>query len=737
MRGARSRARCPAALAAVLAAVLVGSSAAIGQPLPSATFGTIMATPIDTNHNGLYDGLVASIPLTVTSPGLFVFTWTLRFPSGSTWTSVAQVQNLSAGYHLPSFEFPGPLLFLQGEDGAYNVTLQVSACLPGPNGPTACSSVFLNTLTTRSYRTADFDPPPVSFGTPITDTGRDLNGDGLYDELDLQIPVVVQESAEVMLSTGSLYGRFGSPTSPPVRWLTPGTFLWEVEFPGLPIRLLSYNGSFTLDLSLAMPGLGRGLQSFGAAVIVAHKLYITRVYNYTEFTPPSATFRGAPSTDLAPSPTGPAQALVVHLPLHVLWEGDYQVQAALSWDPSWPPLTRTRIVHLEPGDPTVDLAFNGILVNRFPVDGPWTLSATASRLDGLYGGDTSGIQGRTPAYRRVEFESAPAIELRANLTSGGCPSSLLGCGSVWVVGPGENLSEQYGLGGASNGDSDVWLTLFPGTFDILVLSYLGSRAFQVHLTANATFTWGLSPPASDGANLSVAFGELNASTETVTIDARASAAQMRFVADTMGDGDGVATAAELERTIPYGPPAPLDFLTSRLHGVTSYPVLDDEPFFSGSLRAADVSGAAEIVSASAIEATLVRQSSTEVAPVPHEAHWINLSLIPSTTTFHVAYHITAPQGMAGSFTMVSPGSVDVEGAGAWMVVVSPQPYASTVLATIKMHAVPGTSVDLVQVVAIAVALADAAVFAVLLVAWFRRRRRRAQTAPGTSPPGTG
>lgn len=171
---------------------------------------------IDSNGNGLYDSLRISFGAEVEQAGSYRLTGVLR-GSNSPLAVYAEAQlTLPAGSANVELEFPGPMINSLDLDGPYTVDLLIRE----PATLEELDAVRLP-QPTAAYQATQFDPfgatnLPIVLTGNSSDSGADINGNGLYDELHVAVEVALARtdfyewSARLVDRNGTTVGFYAS-----------------------------------------------------------------------------------------------------------------------------------------------------------------------------------------------------------------------------------------------------------------------------------------------------------------------------------------------------------------------------------------------------------------------------------------------------------------------------------------------------------------------------------------------
>ena len=244
-------------------------------------------------------------------------------------------------------------------------------------------------------------PRPLngSFAPPHHDSGRDTNGNGLYDFLLVNASITV-DIADNYTVDGHLHdSNFTlSVFNGTSRYLGPGSWVVTVFFSGPAINASGVDGRYTVDLSLWN----------SAFTLLDTDVYTTNPYNHSQFDAPRAEF-APPYADFGLDTDGDGlfNALNVNVSLTVGTAGNYIVTGFLHDASFTLALSAFSSRMLDPGSHTVVLSFPGSQLNASGIDGPYTveLSLYVTRTFEFLDSD----RYLTAAYSHLEFEEPPSM----------------------------------------------------------------------------------------------------------------------------------------------------------------------------------------------------------------------------------------------------------------------------------------------------------------------------------------
>ena len=303
----------------------------------------------DDNENGLYEGISLLLALDVATGGTYKVSVTLRGNNNASKTRNV-IKALSQGPNqILTIDFSKDDVFEIGVDGPYGIAEALVELLEEVDWHLA--DRVQNQWQTQPYCLDDFEKGGIVLTGNTSDIGIDMDSNGLFDSLKLNIEVNVlaggfyQWSARLVDSVGSeidFAGNFGS--------LDIGTNNLHLTFDGCDIGKNGMNGPFVVT----------GFLIFGAGQsLVANNVATTQEYSFTAFE--CAVSNNAPTADAGPDKNVEASTDC---------EANVTLDGSGSSDPDGDPLTYTwtwdsesatgvsPAIQLEKGTYTITLVVN-------------------------------------------------------------------------------------------------------------------------------------------------------------------------------------------------------------------------------------------------------------------------------------------------------------------------------------------------------------------------------------------
>ncbi len=740
----------PAPFAAVLAAVLlavvalpsagtrVPSPAAIGPPGVE-TVQLAWVRQASPNAAGLYFDLLVAANVTGRGAGQVWVVASLRAANttvfiarNATWAPF----NGSAGPATVIVDLPGPLIRLAGLDGPYSLYLFAEGW--SSDGNTAGGSVTTSAMT-PAFAAFSFAPLWADVLGPITYSTPDADHDGLTDALVAHVPVVVRTAGPVDIwgalspTNSDGYNGYDIPTTDETRFLTPGTYTWDLVFPGYQIRQSGWDGPYLLSVLLRFPFLDPG-----NLAPTLTRTFPTPAYTSSGFGPSAVILRAPITADLEPSGLTADALEVLHVPLHVQAAGNYTVQA-VPYTPClesflrapYPTTQAVRDLSLPAGDTSVDLTFSSLVLQRWPAGQNATFLVSANPIGAL----------REPACSPGPYlgDGFIALWTEKNVTASLLPSHPVAWVNVtatyegqpctFLTGEAAQLSDHFDYQGRTAGTlgspATLDLELYPGTFELL-LNGCGMSSVQT-LTVPGTETLDYAfptPPSLPPDRYTITFPAWNDSV-TDFVGSRLGGSGARFSADLAGNWDGTASTTELAL---YLQTLVWPFFPMLL-------TVDGSEYSNPTWTFTGVQGAGPVNSTAPVTTSVRFEERMPVATNPGGNHTLTLGMC--YVTYGVPPYqvdLQLPLGVEGSLnvsgiasawsTTPAPANVSVQtlGAGSWRLTPGAPPPGYSVSRAVVTVTAEGRTTAGLETFALPIALFLAAGLVALVAACVELRR---------------
>ncbi len=325
---------------------------------------------LDSDGDGLYEHLVLNVPVEASKPDFYIVVGMVSVAEGAEPLSRAtQRQYIDVGRGSVSLGFPGQELSrMEGERH-----LSFDLALQGPSGETLDTSSHTSA---RVYSGAMFEGAAVepALTGEVVETAEDLDGDGLYEYLNISAGIENITDLELKVS-GALNGRLVGWGMVRVVDKRTGMGVVELRFDGGGLARLGVDGPYNVSIRVAL--------ATGGELFATH---ITRPYSsksFEEAPPPiELTGRGRDG-GIDRDGDGLFDALEVTLKAEVMVGGAYLVKGVVdrtalgALEPELQPQARA-LEHLPSNTSTeLTLVFDGASIAALALDGPYHISLTA------------------------------------------------------------------------------------------------------------------------------------------------------------------------------------------------------------------------------------------------------------------------------------------------------------------------------------------------------------------------
>jgi PKD domain len=637
--------------------------------------------PVDTNGNGRYDEIRFNYTLAVIDPETYTIQG--RLSKGIPIANINRQVHLAAGNVSGTFVIPGGLVNVSGQDGPY--LFELTALTPIRYSGSLPSSML--SVTTRAYTWSQFDPPYVHFGSPLTDEGRDLDRDGLYDEIVVHVPLHLDRPATVALS-----GTFANASLNLYDNLSPqplpaGDVTLNLTFPTYALYANALDGPYQLNLDFRVTELGYWGE---------YRPYATAPYAHTQFSPPSVSL-GATPTSVVEDPDGNGlfDALTVNLTLNVLRSGDFFLDCRLFAGSQG--LEDARYRHFTIGTTIASLRFSGIGVNRLGQDGPWSVYCWITRLDGLPG-DQISASLTTASLVRSAFEFRDPATL-----SGTVRSSATGSGLAYSIVVVLDPSQDFWTWFQTDAAGRYSLALYNSSWVLAVATeYPDAQPVvqSVSVSGPTTQDLTLGPTPTSGIRWNANFTQWNASVVDHTRTYAALNQTVRFNADYLGNRNGIADASELATwsaypaLLPY--PSPVRFPPTSYLGVS----VDGVALTANSEVVTGVAGAGSLFLDQPVRVSRRTLLANPAPPTTGLQHGLKVTMPYDQPSFETNLTVTLPPRIAVSTAAATPNvTLSQTSPRSWLIDPNGNPFQAAPIATAWINATiaPDTEAPLAHI----------------------------------------
>jgi hypothetical protein len=240
------------------------------QPQAAVFNGSFTEYSMDNNSDGFYDNLLINVGINVTTLGEYSIGATLYDNTGKIIINTRSTSYLNVGDHIIPLIFDGKTINRHGENGPYQLRYLGLSC----NNQT---DFILNAYNTSAYNYNSFQSISARFDDNYSDSGLDMDGNGLYEYLSLNVGVNVNSAGNYTIIS-SLYDSNDSfiVLTSNHSYLNKGDQLITLQFNGPIIFHHNINGSYLVGILTILDGRG---------MIIDTKtdIYSTSSFNYTSF----------------------------------------------------------------------------------------------------------------------------------------------------------------------------------------------------------------------------------------------------------------------------------------------------------------------------------------------------------------------------------------------------------------------------------------------------------------------
>jgi len=431
----------------------------------------------DTDGDSLYNFLVTQIDVNITEVGNYFTSGILSY-NGTRITLASDYSYLNATIQTIKLFFSGKDIYEARVSGNYSVDL----ILYNENSTLIDYRVFNTSL----YHYTEFEGLFIEL-TNLTDYGRDIDLNGLYDYLTVELSLNVTRTGNYSIS-GALFTNESYVASVfNYTFLNSGPQTMYLDFDGIAIRRSRTNGPYTLHLTLS------------DLIYSKTSTCNTSMYSYIEFEQLSAGFTGAffdYGTDI--DSDGLFDFLSLNVGTKVFVAGNYTIFGYL-FDYTGKSITAaSNFTYLGTGISNVVLNFNGTMIYSNGISGPYTL-----RFLQLFDVNESLIDDMDKIYNTTAYSYTIFQRPKAFFT-----------GSYSDYGVDTDIESTYTrtylphewIGGGTpmgwHGDDDSWSYTLPFNFP----SY-GTNYTTIYISSNGLIAF-LGPDASYSNSISALAGKL-------------------------------------------------------------------------------------------------------------------------------------------------------------------------------------------------------------------------------------
>ncbi|MBR4104868.1 MAG: DUF2974 domain-containing protein [Thermoguttaceae bacterium] len=363
--------------------VAVWSSPLEVVALAKDTFVVDSEAAVDEDGDGYFDAIAFQGTATVATAGDYVFHFALQTADGTTIARVSQTFALVAGENEIAWNFDGNDIYRAGANGPYVATV----------------GGFDATLETAAYALAQFEDAQATFNGVYSDRGVDLDGDGKFETLTLEVGVDVAAPGAYRVA-GTLVdanGKFIAFDYPVAQELEAGQGTFALTFDAIDIVAAASDGPYTLtNLRLE--------DASGAILNILDDVYETQtVYAVDDFEN-DVRFtgqNGATANDL--DKNGLYDNLTLQIGVQVQKDGAYTLRGSLV-DVETNKITNiSKTYDLTTESTTLEFVVDALTISANFFDGPYGVFGL-QLIDADGATVAIGSSFRTDAYTALDFE---------------------------------------------------------------------------------------------------------------------------------------------------------------------------------------------------------------------------------------------------------------------------------------------------------------------------------------------
>ena len=225
---------------------------------------------LDTDGDGLYDYLVIDVSVSVSVAGSYSLGGGL-YDNPWNCTYVGPFYNstyLESGLQTVQVFIAGYMIHDSGFNGPYYASISL--------GDSVGNWLQSGTYFTQAYTWDQFEPPPARLAPPHSDFGLDSDGDGLYDNLVVEVSVSVLEAGDYTFSAQLMDGLMTW-----IAWIGISVYLES----GIQTVKISYQDHQIRDSGLDGPYIVALGLSDTKGNWLGSDTYVTQAYSWSQFSP--------------------------------------------------------------------------------------------------------------------------------------------------------------------------------------------------------------------------------------------------------------------------------------------------------------------------------------------------------------------------------------------------------------------------------------------------------------------
>ncbi|MFH0859577.1 MAG: hypothetical protein V1921_00080 [Candidatus Altiarchaeota archaeon] len=384
---------------------------------------------VDTDSDGKYNYLGFTTGVNVSANGLYLVRAELVDPTQTDylwgwkrhmmWAN--NLSNLSSGYNNVTLYFDGQRIRSGGWNGNFQIRHLILYAVSGNLSHYTVDEI--NPLdrkyyphTTGNYSTSNFDAPAAQLTGTYIDYGKDLDSDGQYDYLSIDVGLTVNEQNYYLLE-GTLVDIIGTykETADNRSLLYANTTNVTLDFDGMLIRNTGADYFYRLNTVLLKVLPGNNLSNSTLLYGVINAFTTAHLFNASQFETPYASLAANSSSysDYAVDTNGNSlyDKLIVNASVQIRENGVYIFEGLLKTPNNERTFGAVNLTTLTAGNRTIPLMFNGRKIREAGINGPYTVNVVRVAKLNVGSGSTWRLLDKksdiyvTQAYNYTQFET--------------------------------------------------------------------------------------------------------------------------------------------------------------------------------------------------------------------------------------------------------------------------------------------------------------------------------------------
>ena len=352
---------------------------------------------VDTTGDGLFNTLNVDVTYSAEYPGVYSIAGDLT-ADGMVIAGTANLVELeSAGTYQGTLIFDGATIQSSGKNGPYHLNVRLSE---SGGREKFLLDDQIDAHTTAAYSLSQFEGAQIGLSGSYTDSGIDLNGDGVYDILRVTSGLTVTEPGTYQVSAELYKNDDFITTTYTEATYSIGSQTVDLSFGGKVIGTKGIDGPYELR-NVAVRDSGDVLMDYAASP------YTTGMYSAAEFRSGFLSFLGNYSdSGIDETGSGKFDKLRIVVPAQVTDAGTYTITASLLDQNGNKIETVTTNVLLGTGAQTIPLDFSGRTISSHGADGPFILASLSAETETGAIADSIATAYTTNPYLVTDFEGS-------------------------------------------------------------------------------------------------------------------------------------------------------------------------------------------------------------------------------------------------------------------------------------------------------------------------------------------